>query len=60
LRTVSVRKNMIAVAISGVFRNLSYMGIAPQLEYRFTSNYSNISLHAFDSHSVNLYFTKKY
>jgi hypothetical protein len=26
LRTVSVRKNVIAVAISGVFRNLSYTG----------------------------------
>jgi hypothetical protein len=60
LRTVSVRKNVIAVAISGVFRNLSYIGIAPQLAYRFTSNNSNISLHDFNSYSVNLYFTKKY
>ncbi|WP_442218629.1 surface lipoprotein assembly modifier [Rhizobium sp. 2YAF20] len=55
-----MRNNMIAVAVSRVFRNLSYMGIAPQLEYCFTSNNSNISLHDFDSHSVNLYFTKKY
>jgi hypothetical protein len=60
LRTVSVRKNVIAVAISGVFRNLSYIGIAQQLVYRFTSNNSNISLLDFNSYSVNLYFTKKY
>lgn len=55
-----MRKNVIAVAISGVFRNLSYIGIAQQLVYRFTSNNSNISLLDFNSYSVNLYFTKKY
>jgi hypothetical protein len=49
-----------AVAVSGIFRNLTYKGIAPQLEYRYTNNNSNIGLYDYDSHAVNLYFTKKY
>jgi len=49
-----------AVAVSGIFRNLTYKGIAPQLEYRYTNNSSNIGLYDYDSHAVNLYFTKKY
>jgi outer membrane protein len=49
-----------AVAIGGIFRNLTYRGIAPQLEYRYTKNNSNIDLYDFDSNTVNVYFTKKY
>ncbi|WP_146260065.1 surface lipoprotein assembly modifier [Rhizobium tubonense] len=54
------KDGQIGIAVSGTFRNLSYMGIAPQLEYRYTNNNSNIGLYDYDSHAVNLYFTKKY
>ncbi|MGH6858900.1 MAG: surface lipoprotein assembly modifier [Phyllobacterium sp.] len=41
-------------------RNLGYKGIAPQLEYRYLANRSNVDLYDYDSHNFGLFLTKKY
>ncbi len=41
-------------------RDLSFLGIAPSLQYTFIFNDSNIAVFDFDSHSLDLKFTKSF
>lgn len=41
-------------------RKLSFNGFAPQLQYEYTRQYSNISFYDYDSHDINVIFTKRF
>jgi outer membrane protein len=41
-------------------RDFSFFGIAPSLQYTYIWNQSNISLYDYDSHSIDLKFTKAF
>lgn len=41
-------------------RTLSFNGFAPQLQYEYTRQYSNISFYDYDSHDINVIFTKRF
>ena len=41
-------------------RDLNIFGFAPQLQYTYTLNHSNVSIFEYDAHSLNLTFTKNF
>ncbi|MGH1351777.1 MAG: surface lipoprotein assembly modifier, partial [Methyloligellaceae bacterium] len=41
-------------------RDWNYMGYAPMLQYQYIYNDSNIDIHKFDAHNINLTLTKKF
>lgn len=41
-------------------RTLSFNGFAPQLQYEYTRQYSNVSFYDYDSHDINVIFTKRF
>ena len=42
------------------FRNWSWNGFAPKVQYTYTRNDSNVELYSYQSHTVGFYLTKKY
>ncbi len=42
------------------FRNWSWNGFAPKIQYSYTLNDSNVALYSYASHTVGFYLTKKY
>jgi hypothetical protein len=41
-------------------RTLSFNGFAPQLQYEYTRQHSNVSFYDYDSHDINVIFTKRF
>lgn len=41
-------------------RDWVFWGFAPQVQYTYTTNASNVPFHQYDAHGVNLTFTKRY
>jgi len=48
------------VDLAVTFRNMSWRGFAPKVEYTFTHNASNIELNTYDSQAIGFYLTKQY
>ena len=48
------------VDLAVTFRNLSWRGFAPKVEYTYTHNASNIELNTYDSQAIGFYLTKQY
>jgi len=42
------------------FRNLSWHGFAPKVEYTYSHNDSNVQLYTYDSQAIGFYITKQY
>ena len=42
------------------FRNLSWHGFAPKVEYTYSHNTSNVQLYTYDSQAIGFYITKQY
>lgn len=55
---IARRDNVWSAGITVVHRDWSFQGFAPQLEYEYTRQRSNISFYDYDSHDVGVTFTK--
>lgn len=58
--SISRRDTVWSAGITAANRNWSYAGFAPQLKYEYSRQHSNISFYDYDSHDVDLTFTKMF
>lgn len=56
--TIARRDDVWSAGLTLTNRNWSYAGFAPQLKYEYTRQKSNISFYDYDSHDVDVTFTK--
>ncbi len=50
----------LSIDLAVTFRNLSWKGFAPKIEYTYTQNDSNVQLYSYRSHTIGLFLSKKY
>lgn len=58
--TMARRDNVWSAGVTVMNRNWSFNGFAPRLKYEYTRQTSNISFYDYDSHDVDLTFTKRF
>jgi hypothetical protein len=58
--TIARRDNVWSAGLTVLNRNWSFNGFAPQLKYEYTRQESNVSFYDYDSHDVDLTFTKRF
>ena len=54
------RDNRVDVSLIATKRDWNWRGFAPQVEYTYTRNFSNIPFYDYSAHSVNVMLTKRF
>jgi hypothetical protein len=47
-------------SVNVIKRDLNIFGFAPQVQYTCTTNNSNIAIHEYDAHGINITLTKRF